>query len=72
MDPAPLDLKDTYHTIKLTSVFTDSSIHDMVKTLLTHCEWFVADYMQAKLSANLWKFMDTGLHVYYQLKRPIT
>ena len=30
------------------------------------------DYMQAKLSANLWKFTDIELHIHYQLERSIT
>ena len=68
MELKSLDLQDTYHSVKVTSVFTDPSVHEMVKTLLTHCEWFTMDYMQAKLSANLWKFSDTELHIYYQLE----
>ena len=68
MEPKSLDLQDAYHSVKVTSVFTDPSVHEMVKTLLTHCEWFAVDYIQAELSANFWKFSDTELHVYYQLK----
>ena len=68
MEPKSLDLQDAYHSLKVTSVFTNPSVHEMVKMLLTHCEWFSVDYIQAKLSANLWKFLDTELHVYYQLK----
>ena len=73
MGPKSLDLQDAYHSIKVASVFTDPSVHETVKKLLTRCEWFTADYMQAKLSAkNLWKFSETELHVYYQLEWSIT
>ena len=67
-----MDLQDAYHSIKVASVFTDPSVHETVKKLLTRCEWFTTDYMQAKLSANLWKFSETELHVYYQLEWSIT
>ena len=50
----------------------DPSVHETVKKLLTRREWFATDYMQAKLSANLWKFSETELHVYYQLEWSIT
>ena len=72
MEPKSLDLQDAYCSIKVTSVFTNPSVHETVKTLLTHCEWFATVYMQGKLSANLWKFSDTELHIYYQLEQSIT
>ena len=68
MEPKSLDLQDAYRSVKVTSVFTNPSVHEMVKTLLTCCKWFSVDYMQSKLSANLWKISDTELHVYYQLE----
>ena len=71
MDPASLDLKDAYDAIKVTPLFTDLSVHETVKTLLTHCEWFMADYLQVKLTVNLWNILDQELHVCYQFERSI-
>ena len=68
----PVNQSEAYYSTRIMHVFMDPNVHQTVKNLLSMCECFAAKYLQVSLVANLWKFTETKLHVYYQVDRPIT
>ena len=71
MEQMPINQWEASYSTHITHVFMDPNMHQTVKNFLYMCECFTTEYMQSTLVANLWKYNESELHIYYQVERPL-